>query len=254
MKSLAAADGVVVDRLHPLLGEGAGVLDALLADTAEAAFLGWVVLLGRPRVDHPARPEPLLEVREVAGWRPVRQLRLLLGVEVVEVAVELVEAVHGGEELVLVAQVVLAELPGGIAQRLQQLRDRRILGLQPDVGAGYPDLAQAGAEHALAGDERRPPGRAALLAVGVGEPHPLGGDPVDVGRPVAHQPVAVAAQVGDPDVVAPDDQDVRPVAVAHRRTSARHKPADCRLPVSVQVREVSRHHPDRVIWSAINGR
>src|SRR4029450_11318906 len=52
---------------------------------------------------------------------PVRQLRLLLGIEVVEVAEELVEAVRRREELVLVAQVVLAELSGGIAQRLQQL-------------------------------------------------------------------------------------------------------------------------------------
>jgi hypothetical protein len=69
-----------------------------------------------------------------------------------------------------------------------------------------PDLDRA--QHALAGDERRPAGRAALLAVGVGEPHPLIGDPVDVRRPVAHQPVAVTAQVGDPDVIASDHQDV----------------------------------------------
>ena len=52
-------------------------------------------------------------------------------------------------------------------------------------------------------------GGAALLAVGVGEEHAFVGDAVDVGRPVAHQPVAVAAQVRDADVVAPDDEDVR---------------------------------------------
>jgi hypothetical protein len=39
-------------------------------------------------------------------------LRLLLGVEVVQVAEELVEAVVGGQVLVAVAQVVLAELAG----------------------------------------------------------------------------------------------------------------------------------------------
>ena len=84
-----------------------------------------------------------------------------------------------------------------------------------------PDLAQAGAVDALAGDERRPAGRAALLAVGVGEPHPLVGDPVDVRRAIAHQPVAVAAQVRDADVVAPDDDDVRPVRVRHASCSLR---------------------------------
>ena len=86
-----------------------------------------------------------------------RQLRLLLGVEVVEVAEELVEAVDGRQELVQVAEVVLAELAGGVAERLEQLGDRRVLGLQADVGAGDADLAQAGAEDALPGDERRAP-------------------------------------------------------------------------------------------------
>ena len=79
-------------------------------------------------------------MREVGRRRPVRQLRLLLGIQVVEVAEELVEAVHGREELVLVAQMVLAELSGGIAQRLEQLSDRRVLSSRPDIGTGDPDL------------------------------------------------------------------------------------------------------------------
>ena len=144
-------------------------------------------------------------------------LRLLLRVQVVEVAEELVEAVHRRQVLVQVAEVVLAELPRRVAERLQQLGDRHVLGLEADVHAGDADLAQAGAVDALAGDERRPAGRAALLAVRVGEPHPLVGDPVDVRRPVAHQPVAVAAEVRDPDVVAPDHEDVR--LVRHQVTS-----------------------------------
>ena len=41
--------------------------------------------------------------------------RLLLGIEMVEVAEELVEAVLGRQVLVLVAQMVLAELAGRIA-------------------------------------------------------------------------------------------------------------------------------------------
>ena len=48
---------LVVDRLHALLRERAGILDPLLADASPARLLGGVVLVGRPRVDHAARPE-----------------------------------------------------------------------------------------------------------------------------------------------------------------------------------------------------
>jgi len=47
-------------------------------------------------------------------------LRLVLGVEVIEVAKEHVEAVHGRQELVAVAEMVLAELSGHVAERLEQ--------------------------------------------------------------------------------------------------------------------------------------
>ena len=208
---LGGGDEVVVAGLHPLLGQRPGVLDPLLADPAPARVLGVVVLLGGPAVQDTARPEPIPEVRELLLVRIVRQLRLLLGVEVVEVAEELVEAVHRREEPVPVAEMVLAELAGRVALVLQQVRDRRVLGLQPERRARHPHLGQAGPVAALSGDERCPPGRTRLLAVRVGEPHALRGDPVDVRRPIAHQPVAVAAEVGDADVVAPDDEDVRPV-------------------------------------------
>ena len=216
MKSLATSStssSIVSIRFFV---SGPGVLDPLPADAPEPRLVGVVIGVGRPRVDHAARAELLVEARELLRRRPVRGLGLLLGVEVVEVAVELVEAVRRRQVLVHVAEVVLAELPGRVAERLEQLRDRHVLGLQADVDARHPDLAQPGPEHALAGDERRPAGRAALLAVGVGEPHALVGDPVDVGRAVAHQPVAVAAQVGDADVIAPDDEDVRfAVGIGH---------------------------------------
>ena len=97
--------------------------------------------------------------------RIVRQFRLFLGVQVVEIAVELVEAVHGRQELVAVAEMVLAELAGGIAERLEQLGDRRVFLLQPERGARQADLGQAGAQAGLAGDERGAAGGAALLGV-----------------------------------------------------------------------------------------
>ena len=87
----------------------------------------------------------------------------------IEVAEELVEAVHGRQKLVAVAEMVLAELAGRVAERLQQLGDRRILRLKPDGRARQADLGQAGAERRLAGDEGGAPGGAALLAVPVGE-------------------------------------------------------------------------------------
>jgi hypothetical protein len=60
--------------------------------------------------------------------------------------------------------------------------DGRVLDAHAELGAGQADLGQAGAEHALAGDEGRAPGGAGLLAVVVGEGHALVGDAVDVGR------------------------------------------------------------------------
>ena len=117
-------------------------------------------------VQHAARAELLLERRIL---RIVGQLRLFLGVQVIEVAEELVEAVHGRQVFVAVAEVVLAELAGGVAERLQQFGDGRVFRLQADGGAGHADLGQAGADRVLAGDEGGAAGGAALLRVVVGE-------------------------------------------------------------------------------------
>jgi hypothetical protein len=80
---------------------------------------------------------------------------------------------------------------------------------KPISGARHTDLGQAGAIGALPGDKGCPAGRTALLAVRIGEAHPFVGNTVDVGRAVAHQPVAVTAQIGNADVITPDDQNVR---------------------------------------------
>ena len=45
-------------------------------------------------------------------------LGLILGIEVVKIAEELVEAVNRGQKLVAVAEMVLAELSGRVTQRL----------------------------------------------------------------------------------------------------------------------------------------
>ena len=205
MKSTARGGGVVVDRLHPLLRQRAGVLDRLLADLAEARVHGRVVDVRGLAVQHAARAELLAE-RRVLGI--VAQLGLFLGVQVVEVAVELVEAVDRGQKFVAVAQVVLAELAGGVAVRLEQLGDRRVLLLEARAESRACRPWSARCEAVLAGDERRAAGRAALLGVVVGEDHPFLGDAVDVRRAVAHHPHRVGADVRLADVVAPDDDDV----------------------------------------------
>ena len=104
--------------------------------------------------------------------RIVRQLRLLLGVEVVEVAEELVEAVDRRQRLVAVADVVLAELPRGVAETLEQAADRRIELAHAHRRAGEADFRQPGADAVLTGEKRRAAGGAALLAVVVQEAQP----------------------------------------------------------------------------------
>jgi hypothetical protein len=58
----------------------------------------------RPAVEHATRTEPFPErgIRRV-----VRVLRLFFGVQVVEVAEELVEAVDGRQEVVAIAEMIL---------------------------------------------------------------------------------------------------------------------------------------------------
>jgi hypothetical protein len=93
---------VVVDRLHSLLGQWACVNNRLLADAAEARIDGGVVAIRGFAIEDAARSIPGPEFR---GLRIVGQLRFLFGVEVIQVAVELVEAVYGRQEVVAVAEM-----------------------------------------------------------------------------------------------------------------------------------------------------
>ena len=126
----------------------------------------------------------------------------------VERAVELIEPVEGGQVLIPVAQMVFAELAGGVALGLEQLGDGHVAGLEALRGAGQADFRVAGAQAALAGDERGATRRAALLGIVVREDHAFLGDAINVGRFEAHQSHRVGADVGLADVVAPDDDDV----------------------------------------------
>ena len=159
---LAVADGavdefrrglekVLVDRLHALLGERPGVLAFLLAPGAEARVVTRRVGGGRDAFENATRAELRLEIRAL---RIVGILGFLLRVEVIEVAEERVEAVHRRQELVAVAEMVLAELSGRVALRLEQIGDGRILLRQPLLRPRQADLQQPGAQRGLSGDER----------------------------------------------------------------------------------------------------
>ena len=217
---------LLVDGFHALLGQRAGVRDLLLAHSPPSRLVGRVVLVGRDAVEHAAWSELLLEFR-ILGI--VGQFRFFFGVQVIEVAEELVEAVDRRQVFIPIAEMVLAELTGGVAERLQQLGDRRVLFLQTDGGARHADLGQAGADRILAADEGGAAGGAALLTVPVGERRAFLGDAVDVGGRIAHHALAVVADVPVADVVAPDARPRSPLMPSIAASTAARSPTHAPL-------------------------
>src|SRR5271169_5282523 len=132
---------------------------------------------------HDASGSKPCQERRILGI--VRQLRFLFSVQVIEIAEEFVEAVKGRQVLIPVSEMVLAKLAGGIAERLQQFSDGRVLRLKPDGSARHADFGQAGSQRVLAADKGSASSGAALLAVPIGESHPFFCNSVYVGRLVA---------------------------------------------------------------------
>jgi hypothetical protein len=66
-----------------------------------------------------------------------------------------------------------------------------------------PTFREVGAIHALPDDKRRSSRRAGLFAIAIGKHHAFFGESIDVGRPVAHHPMAVAAEVLNADIITP---------------------------------------------------
>jgi hypothetical protein len=153
---------LIVDRLHALDVQRPRILD--LAVCKGMNNTAWVVHLQEDRI--------------VLG--PIRHLRLLLGVQVVQVAEEFVEAMICRQILVTVSQVVLAELPGCISKRLDCLRDRNIALLDSHRSTWNAYLGHSRSYRNLSSDKGRSPGCAAILSVVVGERHSVFADAVDV--------------------------------------------------------------------------
>lgn len=97
-------------------------------------------------MEHATRPERLQESLAVGHHQVLRIIlvfRFLFGVEVIEIAEELVEAVDRWQVFVEVAFVVLAELSGGVALPLEN-GGHRYVGFLPALrGTGQADLSHA---------------------------------------------------------------------------------------------------------------
>ncbi len=134
--------------------------------------------------------------------------RVFHRVEVIEVAEELVEAVDGRQEFIPVAEVVLAELAGGVALRLERGGDGAGFRGQTGGRARLADGGHAGADGQLAGDEVGAPRRATRFRVVVGEEHAFLGELVEVRRLAGHHAAMVGADVPHADVIPHDEDDV----------------------------------------------
>ena len=182
---------LVVDSLHPLNVQWASVLDLAI----------------RKRVEDAARVVTFKEIGIVT--KPIGTFGLLFGVEVVQVAEELIEAVFGRQKFVTVAEVILAKLSRSVAKRLQCLRNRDVPCLQTLRRARDSYLGQPCAPGGLPRNKRRASRSAAILRIVIGEQHPFLRNAIDVRRVKTHHPQAVSADVRLTNIITEDDKDVR---------------------------------------------
>ena len=143
MKSIAAAlvsSSMVSMRLR-LSGPVSSMV--CLPTRAQVRLHRWDRRLSSFGLEYAAR-RVCTHVCGVIFW-PVRTLGLFLGIKVIEVAEELVEAMHCRQKFVPVAKVVLAELACRIAEGFERLGDGDVSRLKSDRRAGNANLGQAGA-------------------------------------------------------------------------------------------------------------
>ena len=142
------------------------------------------------------------------GLVDVREAHALHRIEVIQVAPEFLEAVRGRQRVGVVAEMVLAELAGVVAEIEQEFGERRSAGPQIGRAAGQLRGDHAGAQRIHAGEEGIAPGRAALLGVIVHEDCAFVADAIDVRRLADHQAAVVDARLHPADIVTHDEEDV----------------------------------------------
>jgi hypothetical protein len=131
------------------------------------------------------------------------------GVQVIQVAPELVEAVDGRQKLVAITEMIFAELARCVAHRFQHCCNGRRLRRYPDGGTSLSDGREAGSNREFAGDEVRASGGTTRFRIIVGEAHALVGHLVQMRRSTGHDALIVDTNVRLADVIAHDDDDVR---------------------------------------------
>ena len=214
---------IVLNRRHAFAVERTAVPDGLLADAAEPGVHGGVIFVGRFTFKYPAWSEQRLEL--LTALRIVVLLGLFLGIEVIEVSVEIVETVNGRQILVTVAEVVLARLTGHVSQRLEQISDGGVFGLEALHRARHANRCKAGTHRDLPGDECRASGCATRLAVVVRMQSAFCSDAVDIGRRATHDPTIVSTDVKPADVVGHNEKNVWQASRCRARSRTRWR--DC---------------------------
>ena len=191
------------------------VFDGLFSDLAPPRIHCGVILAGRIGLQHAAGPELLVEclILGILGvfW-------FLFRVQVIQIPVELIEAVHGGQELISIPEVVLPDLGRRIPVILEHLGNGHIGIPDPFFGPGHPDGEHPGPERMLPHDKRGASRRAALLCIGIRHQGSFFGDPVDVRRHGLYHTHVVGADIVDAQVISPNHQDIGLIlAGSHRR-------------------------------------
>src|SRR5262245_4363154 len=106
----------------------------------------------------------------------------------------------------MIAEVVLAELTGGVTEIEQELCQARRAGSQVRRTARELRRDHAGAHRIHAGDEGVPPRRAARLGVVGHESSAFSRKAIDVWSFTHHQALVIATRLHPADVVAHDEQ------------------------------------------------
>ena len=187
------------DDLHHSTGRGGVRQGVVVGSTAAGSF-------------RQARDRRVLARRRDGlfgrGLVDVGEAHALHRVEVIEVAPEFLEAMRGRQGVGVIAEMVLAELAGGVAEIMQELGERRCSRSQIGDAAGKLRRDHAGAQGMHAGEEGVPSRRAALLGIVGHELRTLVAEAIDVGRFADHQATMINARLHPADVVAHDEQDV----------------------------------------------
>ena len=194
---------LVVHGLHALGIERAGIFDFLLADWTPARHVRCVIRVGGPTMHHISGANYVQQILRIVGMRGIFH-----GIQVIQIAEEFVKSVNAGQEFIFIAQVIFAELTGGVTHPFQNRRNRHSFGGESRWRSGLADGCHASPNREFTGDEVRATRGATRFRVIVGEQHALFCELVEVRSLASHQAAVVGADVPHADVVAHYHEDV----------------------------------------------